>query len=79
MTRKNLDHLMVNFKMLNTTVKRRDHDNLPTETKLDIPLFTSREDDSQHDPSITKEQLDAEIEEYQREGGKNFQFEGWSK
>lgn len=51
----------------------------PTETKLDIPLFTSREDDSQHDPSITKEQLDAEIEEYQREGGKNFQFEGWSK
>jgi len=64
---------MVNFKMLNTTVKRRDHDNLPTETKLDIPLFTSREDDtpdyiddSQHDPSITKEQLDAEIEEYQR-------------
>lgn len=74
------------FKMLNTTVKRRDHDNLPTETKLDMPLFTSREDDtpdyiddSQHDPSITKEQLDAEIEEYQREGGKNFQFEGWSK
>jgi thymidine kinase len=49
-----------------------DYNLLPTKTKLDIALFTSREDDTQdymddsnHYPEVTKWQLDADIEAYQ--------------
>jgi thymidine kinase len=55
------------------------YNKLPTNTKLDMCLFTTREhdksdiyiDDTECDPILTKEQLDYEIDEYQRIGGKN--------
>jgi thymidine kinase len=69
------------FKPVIDTVDNYDYDILPTETKLDMALFTSREedtldyiDDTNHYPEVTKEQLDHEIDKYNLEGGENFQY-----